>query len=320
MIKHFLKVFIVSLLLMSVILSVTALGYIFLFDKDIVIGKIVPNVEKEEKLAFYESKTFDYGTSVGKAASNRKRFNMLVLGMENKRTDTIMVVSYDTENKTTDIISVPRDTYLPMNADDSAEFKKVNAIYAKEGIEGLTLKIQELLGIPIEKYMLIDYEALIACVDLIGGVEVNVPFHMVYSDPYDDPPLHIDISEGKQVLNGEEALKFLRYRKGYSNQDLGRIEAQQQFIKSAVKKAMGFELPSLIKEAYSYIDTNLKVTDLISLGGSVIGFSTDNINLNTLPGEEAPLEGLSFYLPNKEGINSMVLDIYDSTEQNTQNN
>ena len=310
MIKHFLKIFFASLLLITVILSVTALGYIFLVDKDIVIGKIeFANGEKSEA-AFYESSTFDYGTSVGKAASNMKRFNILLVGLENQRTDTIIAISYDTESKTADLISLPRDTYLPRNTDDDAELKKINAIYAQEGIEGLTIRVQELLGIPIEKYAVIDYEAVIACVDLIGGVEVNVPFHMEYSDPYDDPPLYIDISEGVQLLNGEQSLKFLRYRKGYDNQDLGRIEAQQQFIKSAVKKALGFQLPAVIKEAYSHIETNIRVSDLLNLASDLVGFSTDNINANILPGMETPLEGLSFYVPDEEGIKNLVYSLY----------
>ncbi len=317
MIKHFLKIFFASLLLITVIMSVTALGYILLVDKDIVIGRIeFANVEKKEA-AFYESSTFDYGTLVGKAASNMKRVNILLTGLENKRTDTIMVISYNTESKTADIISLPRDTYLPRNADDDPELKKINAAYAQEGIEGLTLRIQELLGIPIEKFVVIDYEAVIACVDLIGGVEVNVPFHMEYTDPYDDPPLYIDISEGMQLLDGEQSLKFLRYRKGYDNQDLGRIEAQQQFIKSAVKKALGFQLPAVIKEAYSHIETNINVSVLLSLAGDLVGFSTDNINTNILPGMETTLEGLSFYIPDEEGIKNFVYSLYGLNIGNT---
>ncbi|HBC30912.1 MAG TPA: LytR family transcriptional regulator [Clostridiales bacterium] len=317
MIKHFLKIFFASLLLITVIMSVTALGYILLVDKDIVIGRIeFANVEKKEA-AFYESSTFDYGTLVGKAASNMKRVNILLAGLENKRTDTIMVISYNTESKTADIISLPRDTYLPRNADDDPELKKINAVYAQEGIEGLTLRIQELLGIPIEKFVVIDYEAVIACVDLIGGVEVNVPFHMEYTDPYDDPPLYIDISEGMQLLDGEQSLKFLRYRKGYDNQDLGRIEAQQQFIKSAVKKALGFQLPAVIKEAYSHIETNINVSVLLSLAGDLVGFSTDNINTNILPGMETTLEGLSFYIPDEEGIKNFVYSLYGLNIGNT---
>ena len=310
MIKHFLKIFFASLLLISVILSVTALAYIFLVDKDIVIGKIEFSSNEKGELAFYESSSFDYGTSLGRAASNMKRFNILLAGLENKRTDTIMLISYDTESKKADIISLPRDTYLPRNADDDAEFKKINAVYSQEGIEGLTLRVQELLGIPVEKYVLIDYEAVIACVDLIGGVEVNVPFHMEYTDIYDDPPLYIDIPEGVQILDGDQSLKFLRYRKGYDNQDLGRIEAQQQFIKSAVKKTLGFQLPAVIKEAYSHIETNIHVSDLLSLAGDLIGFSTDNINASILPGMETPLEGLSFFIPDEEGIKNMTYSLY----------
>ena len=310
MIKHFIKIFFASLLLISVVLSFTALGYIFLVDKDIAIGKIEFGNDEKNGFAFYESSTFDYGTSLGKATSNMKRFNILLAGLENKRTDTIMLVSYDTENKTADIISLPRDTYLPRNTDDEAELKKINAVYGQEGIEGLTLRVQGLLGIPVEKYAVIDYEAVVACVDMIGGVQVDVPFHMEYTDIYDDPPLYIDIPEGVQVLDGEQSLKFLRFRKGYDNQDLGRIEAQQQFIKSFVKRSLGLQLPEVIKEAYSHIETNISVSDLLDLAGDLVGFSTDNINTCILPGMETPLEGLSFYIPDENGIKNLIYSLY----------
>jgi LCP family protein required for cell wall assembly len=310
MIKHFIKIFFASILLFTVILSVTALAYIFLIDKDIVIGKINPTGDEKSELAFYESSTFDYGTSLGKAASNVKRFNILLAGLEGKRTDTLMVISYDMDNKKAALISLPRDTYLPRNPDDEGELKKINAVYGREGIESLTLRVQDLLGIPVEKYVVVDYQGVIACVDMIGGVEVNVPFHMEYTDIYDDPPLYIDIPAGVQLLDGEEALKFLRYRKGYDNQDLGRIEAQQQFIKAAVKKALGFQLPSVIKEAYSYIETNISMSDILNLAGDLVGFSADNIETYILPGMETPLEGLSFYIPDKEGIRNLAYSLY----------
>lgn len=321
MIKHFLKIFFASVILISVVLSATALGYILFVDKDIIIGTIkLESSEQPEQLEFYESSTFDYNTSVGKAAKIGKRFNVLVVGLESLRTDTIMVLSYDMHNKTSDIISIPRDTYYPRNDYDSPDLKKLNAVYSQEGIEGLVNAVQELLGIPLEKYVIVDYEAVVSCVDLLGGVEVNVPFHMVYSDPYDDPPLNIDIPEGTQLLSGEQSLKFLRYRKGYSNQDLGRIEAQQAFIKSAVKKSLGIKLPSLINEAYSYIETNIKVTDILSMTDDMIGFSTDNIKLNTMPGTETPLEGLSFYIPEDDAIKSLVNTMYNVTNIDTSNN
>lgn len=325
MIRHFLKIFFASLVLIAVILSVTALGYIIIIDKDMVIGTIKGSETESEdhELLFNESSTFNYDSEIGRTAKNSKRFNVLLVGLENSRSDTIMVASYDMENKTADLISIPRDTYCPKNADDSPDLKKINAIYGKEGIEGLTATVQDLLGIPLEKYIIIDYEALVACVDLLGGVEVNVPFHMEYSDPYDDPPLYIDIPEGTQVLNGDQALKYVRFRKGYSNQDLGRIQAQQEFLKSALNKALGLKLPALIKEAYSYVETNVTVTDMMSLAGDVIGFSADKVSMQTLPGMETPLEGLSFYIPDEDNIKNMVKDMYaakvnqDNTTEDT---
>lgn len=312
MIKHFIKVFFASAVFITVILSVTALGYIVFVDKDIVIGTVKGLDSGEEKLKFYESSTFDYNTDIGKASSQVKRFNALVVGLENSRTDTIMVASYDMDNKLLDLISIPRDTYSPRDDYDSPDLKKINAVYAQEGIESLVLIAENLLGIPIEKYVMVDYNAVVACVDLLGGVEVNVPFHMVYEDPYDDPPLYIDIPEGTQLLNGEQSLKFLRYRKGYANQDLGRVEAQQQFIKSAVKKALGLKLPALINEAYSHVETNINVTDILSLASDIAGFSTDKINVTTLPGEETPLEGLSFYHPNEQAIKDLANKLYNT--------
>ncbi len=320
MIKHFLKVFFASAVLISFILSVTSLGYIFFVDKDVVIGTIkLPESNLPEKLKFYESSTYDYNTTLGIAAKDKKRFNVLVVGLEGLRTDTIMVASYDMEGKTAELVSVPRDTYLPRDVDDSPDIKKINAMYSREGIEALVKSIEDLLGIPLEKYVLVDYDAVISCVDLLGGVEVNVPFHMIYSDPYDDPPLYIDIPEGIQVLDGKQSLNFLRYRKGYANQDLGRIEAQQQFIKSAMKKAMGIKLPALIKEAYSNIDTNVNITDVLGLANDMVGFSTDNINVRTLPGEETTLEGLSFYIPDESGIAEMMNGIYGIADVEMQN-
>lgn len=315
MIKHFLKIFFSSIILFTILMSVTALGYILFVDKDIVLGT-VKGVNLDENLADSNSlsTTFNYDTAFGKVAKNSKRINVLVVGLENLRTDTIMVASYDTESKIADLISVPRDTYYPRD-NERADTKKLNAVYSAEGIEGLTEIVQEILGIPIEKHVIFDYEGVVSCIDIMGGVEVNVPFHMQYSDPYDDPPLYIDIPEGIQVLDGSQSLKFLRFRKGYANQDLGRIEAQQQFIKSAAKNVLSSKLPAVIKEAYSNVQTNFSLNELLGLAGTVVGFSTDNINVQVIPGEEAPLEGLSFYIPNDEEIKKMVYTMYGLTNE-----
>jgi LCP family protein required for cell wall assembly len=320
------KIFFASLVFISIVLSVTALGYILL-NEDTVIGT-VKGVSVNENDENEIVSNFDYTTELGKIAKNSNRINVLVVGLEDQRTDTILVASYDKESKKAELISIPRDTYSPREEVERSDAKKINATYSSLGIEGLIEVVQDILGIPINKYIILDYEAVVSCVDILGGVKVNVPFHMQYSDPYDDPPLIIDIPEGEQVLNGEQSLKFLRFRKGYANQDLGRIEAQQEFIKSAAKKAISLKLIDVIEEAYSNVKTNFSIKELVSLAGNFVGFSTDNISLNVLPGEDTLLEGLSFYIPNNDEIRNMTYTMYgintnnenkEQTESNVEN-
>jgi hypothetical protein len=70
------------------------------------------------------------------------------------------------------------------------------------------------MGMPIHYYVVVDYDAVKKVVNSMGGVPMDIPFHMYYSDPYDKPPLSIDIPKGHQVLNGDKAVEFLRFRKG----------------------------------------------------------------------------------------------------------
>lgn len=307
MIRHFLKIFVASIIMFVVILSVTAAGYMIFYDRDMVIGK-VKSVKAD---AGVEANPLFDGSPFGKMLAASKRLNVLVVGLERQRTDTLMLVSFDKETKECNIISIPRDTYYPRDGYDSAEQKKINSLYAVEDIEGLKDAVQKLLGIPVGKYVIVDYAGVIACVNAMDGVEVDVPIDMIYDDPYDDPPLHINIPAGHQLLDGQKALEFLRFRHGYDNQDLGRIQAQQQFIKSALKKAMGLKLPAVIREAYNYVKTDLTLVDILSLAGDLNGFSPDSISMCTMPGEAVPIDGLSFYVADEEEIKKLVYDIYN---------
>ncbi len=248
-------------------------------------------------------------TPLEKAIKSSKRINVLVVGLEHTRTDTIMVASYDRKNKVGDIISIPRDT-LYERAGYTSGGLKINAVYQSEDIDGLIDAVETLLGIPIHKYVTVDYEAVVAGVNALGGVEIDIPFPMRYSDPYDSPPLYINIPAGRQLLDGENALKFLRYRKGYSEGDIGRIKAQQEFVKETVKKLLSFKLPTFIKEVYPYVGTNFSITELIALASDAVGFSMDNLSTHILPGVGKYINDLSFVIPNHEETLQLVYKMY----------
>ncbi|WP_427339323.1 LCP family protein [Caloranaerobacter sp. DY30410] len=226
-----------------------------------------------------------------KAIQESERINVLLLGLEGPRTDTIIFASFDPVTKKVDLISIPRDTYFYRLGYEKADERKINAVYGDAGVKGTIKAVEAILGgVPIHHYVKVTYSGVEKIVDSLGGVEVDVPFDMDYDDPTAKPPLHIHLKKGRQILNGEKAIQFLRFRKnndntvGYPDGDLGRIRAQQQFIKSAVKKALSFRLPVVAQTCFKYVKTDMSLTDILLYAGKAIGIKTEDISMTTLPG------------------------------------
>jgi len=315
--KQFLKIFIFSLIIFSLVLSTGVFTYVKHFSPQNIAEE---QLDEDDKIDG-ENEDTEFDTPLEKAMHESKRINVLIVGLEGPRSDTIMLASFDRKTKEANIISIPRDTYYQREGYSKyADTQKINAIYGmeKEGIKALMEAVENLTGLTINNYVTIDYDGVRAAVDAIGGVEVDVPFHMRYSDPYAKPALNINIPAGKQIIYGDKALEFLRFRKtnyagyqGYANGDLGRVEVQQKFIKSAIGKALSLKLPSVISAVYPYVKTDITLTNLLSLGKDAIGFSTENLETTTLPGTDKMMAGLSFYFANGEEITKLVYEIYN---------
>lgn len=318
--KHFLKVFCVAFICFSLAIGTA----IFSFNKfyEPAIGQGLDSDDNlDGKLKEINDKADKDLTPLERAIKKSNRVNVLLLGIENQNlSDTMMLASYDPDTKKLDLISVPRDTYYHEEGYNDGGNRKLNSKHARKGPEGTKEAIEDILGIPIDNYVTVKYKGVEEIVDIIGGVEVDVPFHMKYQDPTDNPPLYIDIPKGKQKLNGEKAIQFLRYRKsnngkqGYKDGDLGRIKMQQEFIKSAVKKAIGLKLPSVVKTSFKYVKTDMKLSEILGLIPEVIGFSTENISSTLLPGvpEYIRVNGvnLSFYKHDPAKVEELMMDLY----------
>lgn len=316
--KQFIKVFLFSLIIFSLVASAGIFTYIRYFSPQQIADADSKDHEDNDE---DEEEKEEFNTPLEKAMYESSRINVLLVGLEGTRSDTIMLASYDRKTKEASIISIPRDTYYQREGYYKySDTQKINAIYGmeKDGIKALVKAVEELTGLPIDNYATIDYDGVRAAVDAIGGVEVDVPFHMRYTDPYDDPPLDINIPAGKQIIYGNKAMEFLRFRKtnyegysGYYNGDLGRVKVQQQFIKSAINKALSLKLPSVISAVYPYVKTDLTLTDMLGLGKDAIGFSIDKLETITLPGTDKMLGGVSFYIADGEEITKIVYELYD---------
>lgn len=245
-----------------------------------------------------------------------KRVNVLLMGTtEEGLADTIMLASFDPETKAASIISVPRDTYYERPGAYGASLK-LNAV-AHEGPEEVAKAVHNiLLGIPINYYAVVNYEGVKNIVESIGGVPMDVPMRMKYSSPSQN--LYIDLQPGEQILNGEKAVQFLRFRSGYQNADIGRIAAQQAFVKSAVKQAIGLQLPKVAKTVIQNVDSDITNRAILYLAGKAAGMDASKLRSFHVTGRNATINGGSFWMRDEDPvIEAMLRDAYIDPESVT---
>lgn len=308
---RFLKTFMVSLICFSIAAFAGITVYSKIFDT-----KPLPIPEDQvDKLNLDSNDPFERSILEG------KRVNTLLLGVNENMTDTIIFCSFNIETKDVDMISIPRDTYYEREGYNGAADKKINAVYSSQGVESLIDGVQDLLGekIPIHHYAIIDYKGVERMVDLVGGVKIDVPMNMRYYDPTDKPPLNINISKGEQILDGKTAMQYLRFRKnsdgsGYPEGDLGRIEAQQEFIKAFIKQSIGSKLPSIIKTGIESVKTDVKMSQGVSYASRMVGINGENINTVMIPGEPQYIGQTSYYIHSEEDTRRFMEDLYTKTE------
>lgn len=262
-----------------------------------------------------------------KAIEDSERLNILLLGLEGPRTDTIMFASFDPKTKKVDMISIPRDTYFHRAGYDAKDERKINAVYGDAGVKGTMGAVKNILGgVPVHHYVKVTYSGVNKIVDSLGGVEVDVPFHMHYEDPYDKPPLVIDIPEGRQTLRGEQAIQFLRFRKGndgepgYPDGDIGRIKAQQKFIKSAINKSLSYRLPIVAATVLKYVKTDMLSADVLLSVNDALGIKLDDITITTLPGRSQYIDGVSYFIHDPAKVEEMIMKMYNVKEETTDSN
>lgn len=227
-------------------------------------------------------------------ASGRKEdyYTFLLLGKDTSSgsTDTIILVSYDVANGIVNCMSIPRDTMVNVPWD----IKRINSVYsAKESsggkIEGLKTQVSKLTGITPDFYVIIEWEAVGRLVDALGGVYFDVPYDMNYDDPYQD--LHIHQSKGYRLLDGDDAMQVVRWRKNSNGTNYGdtvRMEVQQAFLKAVAQQCLQLgnwtKISEFAKIFAENVETDLPLNNLLWFAQKAMGVNMDNLSFVTLPG------------------------------------
>ena len=257
---------------------------------------VVPVTPQEEEPENTPEEDEDVPTEQPKALRDGV-YNILICGTDGDgtRTDTIIIAHLDANNHTVALLSIPRDTPV---ATGNGGLMKINSVYAGGGADGmqrLAARLNSLLGFPVDGYVLVDLEAFKKTVDLVGGVDFDVPQDMNYEDASQN--LYIHLQKGMQHLNGEQAMGLVRFRKGYASQDIQRTQVQQQFLKALAKQCLSVSSLTKLKEFADifaeYVTTNLTTGNMVWFGKELLACDFDSMQAYTAEGEGAMINGAS---------------------------
>ena len=229
-------------------------------------------------------------------------FTFLIMGIDTEANaaDSIMYIALDVNDGQISVLHIPRDTYI---CTDSA-YKRINAVYTfaerrgrtgartspesiDAGARALRDKVQETFGLIVDYYFAMNLRGFREIVDLVNGVEVNVPINMRYSDPYQNPPIHINLNAGVQILDGRRAEQFIRFRE-HPRGDIFRMENQAAFLTALFRRVMErpADIPRVAQEGMNHVTTNMTLNDMIFFSMRIAEMppeAIDNIIFRTIP-------------------------------------
>lgn len=283
-------------ILMAAFVFVAMLGFYF-WDKEKEeesFGPSVDGMKKEERLSLKK--------------------NIVVLGVDERpeeddpgRSDTLFVVMLDTDNKSIGLLSIPRDTRVRI---PKYGYDKINHAYPLGGRELTQRTVEEFLGIRVNNYVMVDFKGFKGLVDAIGGVDIDIESDMYYRDSWDG--FTIDLKKGRQHLNGETAIQYVRFRD--EEGDLGRVKRQQHFLMAMYEKIASEELlkhiPGLAKQISQMVKTDMNVSDMITMGRALHSMvKTTGISMKTVPGTPEYIDDISYVLPDIRATRKLMAEM-----------
>ncbi|MGZ0051026.1 LCP family protein [Brevibacillus gelatini] len=212
-----------------------------------------------------------------------ERVNILLMGVDRRgmknnglpRSDSMMLVSIDPVSKRYDVFSILRDTYVDIPGHGSS---RINSAIVDGGPELAMKTVSQFTGLPVDRYVITDFEGFKALIDSVGGVEIDVEKNMYYHDPTDKGVYDINLKKGLQQLDGDKALQYVRFRHDATS-DYTRTERQRKLLTAVVSQmksgATLMQLPSILKEVTPYIQTNISSMDMLKL--SALGLKLNTV-------------------------------------------
>jgi LCP family protein required for cell wall assembly len=264
------------------------------------------------------------------------RTNVLLLGIDRRggrgwgyRTDTVIIVSVDPSHRTVSMLSIPRDLQVSIPGNGEDRINTANVYGYSRGYPGggpalLKRTIEVNFGIPIDYYVMVDFDGFKKIIDTLGGIDVNVPRALHDSkypdpkpgDPYAFRTIHFDA--GWQHMDGERALQYARSR--MSTSDFDRAKRQQLILLAIREKALSLniipKLPSLAATMMDTVKTDMNLNEMREL--APLAPEIDMTNIKQLVIQKPMVygyrreDGAAVQLPKWDLINQAIADLFAS--------
>ncbi|WP_214703380.1 MULTISPECIES: LCP family protein [unclassified Exiguobacterium] len=229
----------------------------------------------------------------------KDHFSVLLAGvdggasLEEGRSDSLMVATFNKKSRQVTLVSIPRDSYVDIIIDDNDPFKdKINHAYAYGGIDATISTVENLLDIPIDYYATINFDGIEDLVDAVGGVEIDVLIPIS-----GQATGNVELEPGVQVLNGKEALAYARMRKQDPAGDIGRAGRQQQVIEAIINEATTINSFTKLNRIMNAVGENIRTNMSLSEASQLQPYvkSLKSFNRETLEGTDLTLNGVYYY-------------------------
>lgn len=227
-------------------------------------------------------------------------------GDTDARADTIILARLDTVAGTVDMLSIPRDTRVEIPGHGS---NKINAATAFGGTALMIQTVKQFTGLPVDHFLKIDFQGFKDGVDAMGGIVIDVesPIDDLKAADYVRSASQIDA--GKQLLDGAQALTFVRSR-AYPDGDFTRMRNQQRFLVEFTRQAVGtgniMQLPAVASAVAQHLDTDMSIGRLLDLGQLLNGIAPEDMRGYTVPASTGNIGGVSYVLHDEEALEKLV--------------
>lgn len=255
-------------------------------------------------------------------------FSVLLMGVETYssggyqgRADTLILATFNPNDKTAKLVSIPRDTRAEIPGRPNLE--KINHAYAY-GQEKLMIEtVENFLNVPVDYYVTVNFEGFKNIVDIVGGITVEVPFDFKQNSD-DRVAEKLQFYKGEMHLDGRYALAYARMRLEDPRGDIGRNERQRQVISALVDKIISpstlLKVDKIADSIAENVQTNVKMSQGIDFIRKYSDFGSKNMESLTFEYRPEYIDGISYVIIEKDAVEKVASELRQHLEIEKPNN